>query len=94
MTKNKLTDLNDHLFAQLERLADESLTAAQIDTEAKRGEAIVAVADQVIKNASLQIQAAKLLSEHGYDPTPHLPAVEGSKSVPRQPVPLLVGKHQ
>lgn len=93
MTKNKLSDLNDHLFAQLERLSDEDLTAEQLDKEAKRGEAIVAVADQVIKNASLQIQAAKLLSEHGYDPTPHLPAVKGNNE-PRQPLPLISGKTQ
>lgn len=38
--KNKLSDLNNHLFAQLERLSDENLTAEQIEQEAKRGEAL------------------------------------------------------
>jgi hypothetical protein len=75
--KNKLSDLNDHLFAQLERLADESLTAEQIETEAKRGEAIVAVADQVIRNASIQIDAARLIAAHGHDPMSHLTLLEG-----------------
>lgn len=36
--KNKLTDLNDHLFAQLERLSEEDLTADQIEQECKRAE--------------------------------------------------------
>lgn len=67
--KNRLSDLNDHLFAQIERLADENLTPAQIDAEAKRGQAIVAAADQIIRNASLHLQAAKILSDHGIDPT-------------------------
>lgn len=71
--KNKLTDLNDHLFAQLERLGDEDLTPEKIDQEATRGAAIVAVADQIIRNASLKIQAAKILSDYGIDPTPQLP---------------------
>jgi len=35
--KNRLSDLNDHLFAQMERLADESLTPEQIGHEATRG---------------------------------------------------------
>jgi hypothetical protein len=91
--KNRLSDLNDHLFAQLERLSDESLTPEQIDQESKRGEAIIGVADQIIKGANLRIQAAKLLSEHGYDPTPHLPAVEG-RNKPRQRLPLVNGKTQ
>lgn len=93
MAKNKLADLNDHLFAQLERLSDEDLTPEQVDQEAKRGAAIIGVADQIIKNASLQIQAARLLSEHGYDPTPHLPAVDGGNK-PRQPVAIVNGKPQ
>lgn len=78
--KNKLSDLNNHLFAQLERLSDEDLTPEQIDAEAKRGEAVVAVADQIIKNASLQIQAAKLVAEYGSNPEPYLPQIEGKVS--------------
>lgn len=73
--KNRLSDLNDHLFAQLERLSDEALTPEQIDQESKRGEAIVAVADQILRHASLQVQAAKIMSDHGNDPTNHLPAL-------------------
>jgi hypothetical protein len=86
MTKNKLTDLNDHLFAQLERLADESLTPEQVDKEAKRGKAIVALADQVVKNASLQVQVAKIVSEKG-NMRPLMPAAAG---LPESPQPRLV----
>lgn len=77
--KNTLADLNNHLFAQLERLSDENLTPEQIDREAKRGVAVVAVADQIIRNASLKIQAAKILSDHGLDPSKHL-MIEGKKT--------------
>lgn len=70
--KNGLADLNNHLFAQLERLSEETLTPEQIEAEAKRGAAIVAVADQIIRNQSLKIQAAKILSDHGLDPSKHL----------------------
>lgn len=70
--KNKLSDLNDHLFAQIERLGDEDLNDEQIEKEAKRASAIVAVADQVIKNADLQLKAATLLAGHGYHFAPHL----------------------
>lgn len=72
--KNKLTDLNDHLFAQLERLADEALTPEQIDVETKRGAAMVDIADSIIRNAALQIQAAKIAFDGGADPVPYLPA--------------------
>lgn len=75
VTKNRLSDLNDHLFAQIERLSQEELTTDQIDTEVKRGNAIVAVADQILRHASLQVQAAKIVSDHGIDPTRHLPAL-------------------
>lgn len=77
MTKNRLSDLNDHLFAQIERLSDEDLTAEQIDSETKRGSAIVAVADQILRHASLQIQAAKIISDHGSDPAKYLMQIEG-----------------
>jgi len=76
--KNKLGDLNNHLFAQLERLADEDLSAEQIEQEVKRANAIVSVADQVVNNADLQLKAAKLFAEHGNTVMPLLPAIGGS----------------
>lgn len=63
--KNKLVDLNDHLFAQLERISDEDLTPEQIERECKRTDAVVELADQIIAGADLQFKAAKLVAEHG-----------------------------
>lgn len=73
--KNKLSDLNDHLFAQIERLGDEDLSDEQVEKEAKRADAIVSVADQIIKNAELQLKAATLLAGHGYHFAPHLASI-------------------
>lgn len=75
--KNRLGDLNNHLFAQLERLADESLTPEQIEQEAKRADAIVSVADRIVGNADLQLKAAKLFAEHGQGVLPMLPKIGG-----------------
>lgn len=74
--KNKLSDLNNHLFAQLERLGDEGLTGEQIADEVKRAEAISDVADQIIRNADLQLKAANLLAVHGDRFKPMLPMIE------------------
>lgn len=77
--KNKLTDLNDHLFAQLERLADEGLAPEDIEKEVRRAEAIVGVADRITDGAKLRLAAAKLFAEHGETILPHLPAIGVSK---------------
>lgn len=63
--KNKLTDLNDHLFAQLERLSDETLSQEEIDREVKRAEAVVRVADCIVSNASVQLKAVQIAADHG-----------------------------
>lgn len=75
-TKNKLSDLNDHLFAQIERLSDEELTPDKIDHEVKRGAAIVAIADKVLEMASLQIKATLMIAEHGIDPIAKMGLIE------------------
>lgn len=63
--KNKITDLNNHLFAQLERLGDEGLTDEQVERECKRAEAIVTVSEQIIKSATLTLGATKIVAEYG-----------------------------
>ena len=62
--KNKLTDLNDHLFSQLERLADEELTDEQLAKEVKRADAMVDVAGTVLKTGELALRAAELRAEY------------------------------
>ncbi|HVY35591.1 MAG TPA: hypothetical protein VG960_14350 [Caulobacteraceae bacterium] len=63
--KNKLSDLNNHLFAQLERLSDEGMTTEQLTQEVERADAIVAVAEQISRAADLQLKAATLVANHG-----------------------------
>ena len=71
--KNKLTDLNDHLFEQLERLSDEKLSGEALAGEIRRAEATVQVADRIVSNAKLQLDACKLVAEHGDRFTKQLP---------------------
>ncbi|WP_274630848.1 hypothetical protein [Arvimicrobium flavum] len=83
--KNKLPHLNDHLFAQLERLCDEDLTPAQLDIEARRSKAIVAVADKIIRNAALRVEAARIAAEYSPDQTLSLPVIENKPVIEHKP---------
>ena len=55
--KNKLSDLNNHLFAELERLSDEDLKEEKLLDEIERAKAITSVASQIINNANLALKA-------------------------------------
>jgi len=74
--KNKLPDLNNHLFAQLERLSEEDLTPEQIEQEGKRTDAIVSISEQIVRNADLHLKAATIIANHGDRFIPMLPMIE------------------
>lgn len=61
--RNTLGDLNNHLFAQLERLSDEELTGEKLNEEITRTKAITAVASQIIANGTLVLEAQKLVDD-------------------------------
>lgn len=70
MARNKLTDLNDHLFAQIERLNDETLTTEQMELEIKKADAMAKVSKQVIDNSRIVLEAENLkfkILEKGYN---------------------------
>lgn len=64
--KNKLTDLNNHLFAQLERLSDEDLKGGELAEEVDRAKAITMVSSQIIQNGALALKAEQLRIDAGY----------------------------
>lgn len=80
-TKNKLINLNDHLFMQIERLTDGGITGDMLTIEIVRSKALSQLACQIILNARLALDAQvkinesmiknppKMLGSHGYDET-------------------------
>ena len=77
--KNKLSDLNNHLFTQLERLNEEDLDDCSIEREIKRADGIVKIAAQIIENAHISLSAAKLIAEYGGDYQKALPESTSEK---------------
>nr|DAN96875.1 MAG TPA: hypothetical protein [Caudoviricetes sp.] len=71
--KNKLVDLNNHLFEQLERLNDDDLSDAELEREMKRSRAMAGIASNIVANAQLALDSQKFIEEqYGYD-TPKRP---------------------
>ena len=62
--KNTLQDLNNHLFAQLERLTDEDLTDEQLEHEIKRSKCVVSVAHTIVDNTRVQVDIYKIYNDH------------------------------
>lgn len=58
--KNTLDDLNDHLFAALERLSDEELQGDKLLAELKRCEGIVKIGSVIVDNADLKLRAFEM----------------------------------
>jgi hypothetical protein len=73
--KNKLIDLNNHLFAQLERLSDEDLKPEELKVELARAQAISSVSKNIISNASLAFKVAKFKDEGSLMAANNLPTM-------------------
>ena len=71
--KNTLSDLNNYLFEQLERLQDDDLTDEQLEKEIKRSKAVQSVSKTIIENGALALDAKKHLDEYGKGDSVELP---------------------
>ena len=64
-TKNKLVDLNNHLFEELERLNDEELKGEALQEERERAKSMANIAQTIINNGELALKAQKHFDEYG-----------------------------
>ena len=74
--KNKITDLNNHLFEQLERLNDDELKGDDLEREIRRADAMCQVSEQLIRSANVSLNAARLVGEYGVDVKRGLPLLD------------------
>lgn len=67
MTRNKLIDLNNHLFEQLENLSDRDISGEKLKEEMERSRAIVQVANSIVTVGQLALEGQKFIHESGRD---------------------------
>lgn len=77
--KNKLSDLNNYLFEQLERLNDDGLSDEQVEREIKKSKAVTDIARTIIDNARVELNAIQFLDDRGYEVNSRALLVFGEK---------------
>lgn len=65
--KNRLTDLNNHLFEQLERLNDPALKGDKLKEELARSQGMTSIAGHIIQNAAVVLKAHVAVKERLID---------------------------
>lgn len=72
MPKNKISDLRDHMFAQLERLGQDDLSTEDLTKEIERARAISEVGKVIVESAKTEVMYAKLTNQRDRAPTKFL----------------------
>lgn len=63
--KNTLSDLNNALFEEIERLQDDSLDEERLEIEIRRATTVGKIAQNIINNGNLALNVKKHLDEFG-----------------------------
>ena len=75
--KNRLIDLNNHMFAQMERLSDEDCVGEKLTQEINRSKAVSNLAAQVINNARLALNATVAINDGLLKTPPEMLGLKG-----------------
>jgi len=74
--KNKLPDLQNHIFEMIEKLNDDSLVGEDLNREIKRALAVNELARTAVQNGVLMVKAAEVL--YGLPVSKDLPLIPPS----------------
>lgn len=76
--QNKLTDLNNHLFEQLERLLDDDVCKDKesAELEISKAKMVCEVSQQIVGVAQVQLQGIKLAQEWNLSKMPETLSLE------------------
>ena len=61
-----LSDLNNYLFEQLEKLNDETLEGEKLDRELRKADTSVKIAEKIIQNGELAFRTMQHMDQYGY----------------------------
>jgi hypothetical protein len=81
--KDKLLDLNSHLFAQLERLTEEGLSQEKLKQELDRSKMVSSLASQIIAGGRLVLDAHIAKSEYELRELPQV--FDSEQAIPNKP---------
>lgn len=66
--RNKITDLNEYLFNQLDELSNDDLSDEELEKAIDKSKAITSVAKTIIDNGKLMLDAQKHADEYYRNP--------------------------
>ena len=81
---NKLIDLNDHLFAEMDRLTNKALAGEALKEEINRAKAVSNLATQIIFNARLALDAQVAVKKNLIKNPVKMLGLEGSGYEPKK----------
>lgn len=70
---NNLTNLNDILFNQINRLENDEISDEQLEKEIKKSQEITKLSVVILNNAKLALEAQKQFDEYGTGRTVDIP---------------------
>ena len=87
--QNRIEDLNNHLFMQIERLMDEDMSDDQLAKEIKRSKAIVHVSGEIIKTADLRFKAIQFAQEYQLQVPDHISKDDSNRRLYSSDIPKI-----
>lgn len=90
--KNKISDLRDHMFAQLERLGDSDLKPEEMKAEIERAKALSDIGKVIVESAKTEVLYAKLTGNKEAEPKKFLEIDEPEKPKLERPAAVYTNK--